>query len=175
MSDMNVSKIRIKMGPIEIDYEGSERFLKEELPSLLVAVSKLYTEAGGCLDPKALPSSPPEAQSSPTSLPPLSTGTIAGRLKCESGSDLILAATAHLHLCLGQHSFTRQQILDQMKQAPTYYKAGYSSNLSKYLKVLVKSGKLNEVHRGTYALTPKTLREMRAEFDSREFAEGSAQ
>jgi hypothetical protein len=33
------SKIRIKLGAIEVEYEGSEQFLKEELPQLLTAVS----------------------------------------------------------------------------------------------------------------------------------------
>jgi hypothetical protein len=41
------SKIKIKMGAIEIDYEGSEEFLKEELPSLLKTVSDLYKSSGG--------------------------------------------------------------------------------------------------------------------------------
>lgn len=40
------SKIRIKMGPIEVEYEGSENFLKEELPELLGTVSNLYKESG---------------------------------------------------------------------------------------------------------------------------------
>ena len=34
------------MGAIEIEFEGSELFLKEELPELLEAVSRLYSEAG---------------------------------------------------------------------------------------------------------------------------------
>ena len=39
------SKIRIKLGPIEVEYEGSEAFLKEELPQLLTAVSDLYSKS----------------------------------------------------------------------------------------------------------------------------------
>ena len=38
--------MRIKMGPIEIDYEGSEDFLKQELPAILTAVSTLHKESG---------------------------------------------------------------------------------------------------------------------------------
>lgn len=175
MSDMNVSKIRIKMGPIEIDYEGSEKFLKEELPSLLVAVSKLYTEAGGCLGSITPPANQSGIQSSPATPLQLTTGTIAGRLRCKTGRDLILAAASHLRLCLEQQSFTRQQILEQMKQEPTYYKGAYSKNLSAYLRTLVSNGKLNEVNKGIYALTPKALTELRAQIDTERIAEGSAQ
>ncbi len=40
MEQAMTSKIRIKLGPIEVEYEGSESFLKEELPYLLAAVAK---------------------------------------------------------------------------------------------------------------------------------------
>ena len=43
---MTTAKMRIKMGPIEIEYEGSEDFLKQELTDLLSAVSKLYQDSG---------------------------------------------------------------------------------------------------------------------------------
>lgn len=174
MSDAQVSKIRIKMGPIEIEYEGSEGFLKEELPNLLAAVSKLYTETGGCLASPGTPSNTAGAQP-PSGNLQLTTGTIAGRLKCKSGPDLIRAAVSRLHLGLGHGSSTRQQILEQMQQAPMYYKSTYSNNLSKYLSVLVKGGKLNEVSKDTYALTTAALTELRTQIDSQGIAEGSAQ
>jgi hypothetical protein len=40
------SKIRIKMADIEVEYEGSEAFLKGELPAILDAVSKLHGDKG---------------------------------------------------------------------------------------------------------------------------------
>jgi hypothetical protein len=36
------SKFKIKLGQIELEYEGSEEFLTKELPELLAAVSKLF-------------------------------------------------------------------------------------------------------------------------------------
>ena len=39
------SKIRIKMGFIEVEFEGSEQFLKEELPDLLTGVSQLHSKS----------------------------------------------------------------------------------------------------------------------------------
>lgn len=174
MSDTHVSKIRIKMGPIELEYEGSEGFLKEELPDLLSAVSKLYTDTGGTLKLPNAANSTTTSQSPPANLQ-LTTGTIASRIKCKSGPDLIRAAAGRLYLGIGQVSFTRQQILDQMQDAPTYYKATYSNNLTKYLSNLVKGGKLNEVSKDTYSLTPDALTELRAQVDSQGVAEGPAQ
>lgn len=40
------SKIRIKLGPVEVEYEGNEAFLKDELPDLLSAVARLHKESG---------------------------------------------------------------------------------------------------------------------------------
>ena len=34
------------MGAVEVDYEGTEEFLKAELPALLAAVSDLYKQSG---------------------------------------------------------------------------------------------------------------------------------
>jgi len=174
MSDLHVSKIRIKMGAIELEYEGSESFLKEELPDLLAAVSKLHTDTGGALTSPAPAVTPPGPQRPSPSLQ-ITTGTIAGRVKCKSGPDLIRAAAARLHFGLGQTSFTRQQILDQMQEAPTYYKATYSKNLTQNLSGLVKGGKLNEISKDTYALTPGALDELRAQIDSQGVTEGSTQ
>ena len=39
------SKIKIKMGLLEVEFEGSEAFLKAELPDLLAAVETLRPEA----------------------------------------------------------------------------------------------------------------------------------
>ena len=43
-SDMT-SRIRIKMGTIEVDYEGSEEFLKNDLLGLLESIVTIYVTA----------------------------------------------------------------------------------------------------------------------------------
>ena len=48
------SKIRVKMGEVEVEYEGAQEFLKTELPSILDAVFKLY-EAGAPLSQRSPP------------------------------------------------------------------------------------------------------------------------
>jgi hypothetical protein len=146
------SKIKIKLGLVEVEYEGSEEFLKKELPDLLSAISKLYKESG-------IPASgqqPTDQLVSVGSTLGGTTGTIAAKLKVSSGSDLAVAAAARLTLGLGQGSFTRDQLLTEMKSASSYCKKNYISNLSNTLNGLVKSAKFVETAKDTYALSAKT-------------------
>jgi hypothetical protein len=164
---MTTSKIKIKLGAIEVEYEGSESFLKEELPQLLSAVSDLYTKSRSALDTSA---SEPNAQSNSLGGSNSSsgdkakfqatTGSIAAKLNCKSGPDLVMAAAARLTLVLDVPTFARQKIIDEMKTATAYYKASYVSNLSVSLNTLVKDGKLNEPSQGTYALTAASLKDL---------------
>lgn len=138
------SKIRIKVGPIEVEFEGTESFLKNELLDLLKAVVDLR---------KKTDASAPEEKDSNGTNTNWTTGTFAAKLKCKSGSDLVVAACAHLSLGLGQSSLKRTAILNEMKTATSHYKKSYGSNLTKILNGLVNSGKLNESATHTYALT----------------------
>jgi len=153
------SKIRIKMGPIEVECEGTEAFLKDELPDLLSTVSNLYKESkigvgdNGGDDPGGGTGGPGQAGVGKIEG---TTGTIAAKLQAKSGSDLILAACAHLTFVAKQKTSTRQQIIDQMKSATGYYKKSHSNNLSKNLLGLVQGGKLIEPSSGSYALNAPT-------------------
>ena len=146
------SKIRIKMGAIEVEYEGSEEFLKTELPELLTAVSELYnkakeTEQEGEEETGTAAGGPHSGGST------LGTTTsIAAKLKSDSGPDLALAAAARLVLGLKQDSFTRQELLKEMQSARSYYSKSMSGNLTKILDGLVKGDKFNEVSKDRYSL-----------------------
>lgn len=140
------SKFRIKLGQIELDFEGNEEFLKKELPELLAAVSKLFQQAGTA----ALSTSPGGTNAV---LPQATTGSIAGKLRVTSGPELIIAAAAHLSLVKGMPTFTRDQVLKEMQSAPTFYKKTYLNNLTAYLGRLVKTQKLREVSKDTYSLS----------------------
>src|SRR4030067_2424975 len=64
----------------------------------------------------------------------LTTGTIAARFNVKTGPDLVLAAATHLVLIKGKQSFNRQQIIDEIKSASSYYKQSYLNNLRVRLK-----------------------------------------
>lgn len=153
------SSIRIKLGPIEVEYEGSEEFLKEELPELLSAIAELHRASGL----GASPSPPGEATegsvppptaggTAVTTLSGMTTGTIAARLKAKSGRGLITAAAAKLELVDGKSNYTRQQLLEEMQTASGYYKQSYRKSLTSYLHGAVKADLLREVSKDTYAL-----------------------
>lgn len=148
------SKIRIKVGDIEVEYEGAEDFLKKELPELLKTVTSLHSIANS-------------PGTSGTGFTPkgdvkLTTANIAAKLSCSSGPDLVIAACAHLHFVQKSETYDRKTILKEMKKATSYYKSTYSNNLSKSLKNLVQDDKLIEPSTNVFSLHANTLKELHA-------------
>lgn len=139
------------MGAIEVEYEGTEEFLRDHLPDFLTTISELHAGSGerDAYDEQA--DEPRDNGKSPASIYG-TTATLAGKLKCTSGPDLAIAAAARLTLGVHQDSFTRQNIHAEMKSARSYYKQNMTSNLSKILEGLVKAGKFNEISKDTYSL-----------------------
>jgi hypothetical protein len=153
------SKIRIKMGAIEVEYEGSEEFLKKELQELLSAVSRLYAQSGASPDGELAVAHPGAGNGSGKVAG--TTATIAGKLACKSAPELMIAAAAHLTLVANKAEFSRKELLDQMKSASGYYKASMTNNLGNYVNNRVKAGELVEVRKGHYALSSKKLADLR--------------
>lgn len=151
------SKIRIKLGPIEVEYEGSEAFLKQELPNLIKTVTELSRSANvveqqedekGGGKPKVVKTIQ------------LSTSSIAAKRSCSSGADLVMAAATHLALVKKQILFSRHELLKEMKTATGFFKNTYVNNLSVILKRLLKTDKLTEPSTGNFSLSAKSGREM---------------
>lgn len=143
------SRIRIHVGAIEVEYEGAEAFLSEELPKLLESLIKLST-----LKPvdNGSETKSATAKATTTNLGVGTTGTIAAKLGCDNGPALISAAAARFTIGAGQETFTRAELVEEMKTASAYFNKNYVGNLSKYLSNMVKSGKLMEVAKDTYSL-----------------------
>jgi hypothetical protein len=156
---MMTSKMRIKLGPIEIEYEGSESFLKEEIPDLLSAVAKLYKESGVPANVQAH-----LGGGQPSGLAQGSTATFAAKLNVKSGPDLIVAACARMTLVSQQASFSRQQIIKEIQGATGYFKKTYINNLTTYLHQLVRVQKLVASADDTFALSIPTLKELELKF-----------
>lgn len=142
-------KIKIKVGQVEVEFEGSEEFFSKELPVLLKNISSLSASVPPIpsLDPPNNPPPPGGGQIQMT------TNSIAAKLAVKSGSDLLVAAAAHLALVKSASTFTRQQILKEMKTATSYFKKSYSTNFTKYLKTITDAGTLIESAANAYALS----------------------
>lgn len=95
-----------------------------------------------------------------------STNTIARLLNAKSASDLVIAAAAHLTLMQKKERLSRQELLDEMKKASSFFKSSYVNNLSNSLKVLVNADRLRLLAPDTYGLSHKertTLEKILAE------------
>lgn len=148
------SKIRIKVGATEIDFEGSEEYMRDELPKLVELLADFAVLGGDEEGSTELDVLPPSNDSSKKPLS-LTTNSIASKLSAKSGSELVVAACAHLYFVKGAERFSRANILAEMKLASNFYKQTFNNNLSSALKQLVKSDLLLEVAQDTYALVEK--------------------
>jgi len=161
------SKIRIKLGLIEVEYEGSEVFIKKELLGFIKAVAELHKvshkEIGKTNIDKAVQELHEEKEDS--QMLGMSTQTLASKLLSKTGPDLIIAASAKLTFSDKKKSFKRQDIIDEMKLATAYYKKNYLNNLTVLLRNLIKSGILNELSPDTYALSAKKKKEIETKID----------
>lgn len=154
------SKIRLKVGQIEIDYEGDHDFLKADLLSLLKETVAIAGSSPVPLEPQTAPATAGAGQ---PSRPTVGTvNAISAKLQVTSGVEMIIAAAAKMHFVDSKATFSRQDILDAMRSAPNYYKASYRNNLSRSLKQLQDDQKITEVAADKFALTASTVTSLEA-------------
>ena len=148
------TKIRMKFGQLEIEYEGGDSFLKNDLSNLLDKMGDFCKEHSVTqfIDTSSEVKSALSSTNGTQKLD-LSTATIASRMDTKTGPDLAIAACAHLTFSKGKEAFSLAEIREEMKSAKSYYNTNMASNLYKGLKNLVKNKRLNETASDTYALT----------------------
>lgn len=133
------TKLRIKVGQVEVECEGSDDFLRKELPELLRVVLELRGSSGdsSANDSESTVDGAHTDRSAAAGV--LSTSTVAAKIDAKTGSDLTLAAVAALVIGGRKDSVSRGEILKAMQSAKAYYKTTYRNNLSKSLATLVKA------------------------------------
>jgi len=159
------SKIRIKMGDVEVEYEGSEEFLRDELRALLSSVLDLHKVRGDSVSNNDLNAEGKKGGGSSNGFTG-TTNTVAAKLSSSSGADLVIAAAAQLCLVSGKDSFSRVTLLKEMQTAKSYYKISYCNNLSKYIKTLVIADRLREIAKDTYSLSAGERKKLETQLDS---------
>lgn len=166
-----MSKIRIKIGAVEVEYEGTDDFLRDELPLLLDKLATLGARVpdsntgGGA----AAPANNQVNLANGGSVGSADVGTcstVAATIGAKTGPELAVAAGAKLIIGDGRSSFTRKELLIEMQSATAYYNKNYSSNLSKIINGLVKEKKFREVAKDTFALAANVIEELRARLAS---------
>lgn len=154
---MSDAKIRIKIGSIELEYEGDPSFLTGGIEGLLTTVGEL---AGSVPEeivkidatPTATATATTTASSTNSELN-ASTNTIAAHLGGKSGPELIMCAVAQLELVQKKAGVSRSEILEEMKGATSYYNKSMGKNIGQNLSSLTKAKRLNHLSGDRYALT----------------------
>lgn len=164
MSNGQPIKIKFKTAHVEIEYEGSEEFLRAELLELTTKIEETY-KASPPIDMLPQQAVVPSQQVTSNDAPKISLSlkSIAAKLNVTSEPELVLATCAYLTLSANRDTFTRKDIFDTMKTASGFYKKSYSSNLSVTLDGLIKNGKLLHQANDVFALSVQT----RSELESR--------
>jgi hypothetical protein len=155
---MSTSKIHIKTPAIELNYEGSEEFLKTELAAFLQTVASFSPPPAKQAAPPASPATP--AATTEGNSPPngaQTTGSIAAKLGVSSGPELAKAAAYRLTVCQGKDTFSRLELTEEMRSASQYFKETYRKNLSATLDRLVADDVLLERSPGVYAMQGATV------------------
>src|SRR5262245_12773421 len=152
------SKIKIKYGEIEVEYEGAEEFLKNDLPELLKTLADLHqpAKAVGSQSSNHVNSKPSGASGEEITL---STGSIAARNSYKSAPELDIADCAQKALVQKKGTYTREEILEQMQTANGFYKTSSRNNLTQSLNSLIKGGEILENSDKTYSLSATKLKE----------------
>lgn len=153
------TRLRVKLGAAEIEYEGDAQFLKDEVMPTVGRMLELVQERADLQRP-----APTMIQANSVETPlPLpngskpshSTNTIATLLNASTGGDLAIAAAARLILIDGKETVSRSDLLKEMQGATTFYKQTMSNNLTTTLKALAKDDRLRLVGSNTYSLSHK--------------------
>ena len=142
---MEITKLNIEMKGLKVSYEGPSNFLNDGLVMLCEQLSGLEM-------PEVEQSASGDHVEAKGGSLKMSTTDVAVKLASKSGSDLVMAAAAHLRFSKGREDFKRGDLLAEMKSAKSFYKQTYSNNLSKSLEGLVKGGRLSNPATDTYAL-----------------------
>jgi hypothetical protein len=148
-----MSRIKVKFGDLEIEYEGEQKFITGGLLNF----AKEFVVAAG-ENVVASPASGVKRERK--GVVALTTSSIAQKLGSKSGSDLAVAAAAHLILAKKMDQFSHTQLLSEMRGAKTFYKKSFHSNLGNHLKTLVNAGRFNHISGNDYALSENEITDL---------------
>ncbi|MEI3315563.1 MAG: hypothetical protein V8R29_04975 [Eggerthellaceae bacterium] len=150
------SKITINLGSLSVEYEGPEDYLRDGLFTLIEQLQGISINVASQSFPSEEETTVIVEPTSPSCISTslnLSVDNIAAKLGVKNARDVTLAASAYLAFVEQKSSFSRQEILNAMKRATSYYKQSMGSNLSKTLARMVKDDELLQGSKGAYSLS----------------------
>lgn len=160
------TKLKIKMGHIEFEYEGDANYDNEAVKDLFSHLESL----AGAAPPGTFDALPPLSESEDiqqgregaSDIANLSVATVAARLGGSSGREVALAAAAQLQICQGKTKFSRRELLAAMKEAHGHYNKSMSGNLTSILQSLIQGKQLLSMADNQMCLSASELDRMRS-------------
>ena len=148
---------------MEFEYKGSPQHINEYVREYIDQI--LDSKMARAAQSDAPMHRPEEHRSSESSKSnstiELSVTSLATHLSVNTGPELIIAAAAKLKLSDGKDKFSRKEILEEMQDAPSFFRPTYAKNMTQNLGSLIKFKKLNETSKNTFALTARELARLR--------------
>ncbi len=149
-----MNKLRLKVGDTEIEYEGSKDFSREDIETLLEIIGTASVQQTKNSDLNDDGGSGGNPASGGAKLTEMSTRMIAQKLNAKTAKEVAFAASIRLGLIDGRQSYSRQEILTEMKNAHGHYKSSMKgSNLKSALEGLTKDDLLIEPQSDKFSLT----------------------
>lgn len=157
------AKVRIKAGPVEFEYEGETELGVADIKDLFSHIETLFkvpvlAEPSDGHSYNPMPESPKEKGAGPTTK--LHVNSIAAKLNAKSGPEVAVAAAASLQIMSGKQTFSRAELLAEMKKAPQYYNANMSKNLSYIMKGLI-GDKVHQNGDDAFSLASETFEDLK--------------
>ena len=145
------SRIRVKVGTFEIEYEGTEDYLKAEFPGLLKAITALpgVTAAAAAAATESVAEGGVEQVGA--------GGQCVSYHRAETPGD---HGSRPRHgggtrpLSNGTQPFAKKQLKAELRSAQGFYKSSYGSNFDVALTRLVKGGKISHTGETTTRCRP---------------------
>lgn len=170
-AEPKIAKIKLKVGSMELEYEGDPSFLTGGIEALLVTMGDLVGKAPDEPSPVVVPAAhvqPANGNGNGNGVGVIggqfnfSTNTIAAHLGANSCPELVICAMAQLELVQGRTASGRAAILAEMKSATSYFNENMRKNMSAALSSLTKSKRINQISTDSYALSATEKKKVEA-------------
>ncbi len=142
------TRLRVKLGAAEIEYEGGAATLEKVIMPTVARMIDMVESHADLQGPHA----PIQIEQSKTPAPQLasnsydhSSNTIAVSMNASSASELTIAACAHLVFVKKKERFSRKEMLNEMRGAPSFFNSNMPGNHTKTLATLVDNRRLHLV------------------------------
>ncbi|HKW54975.1 MAG TPA: hypothetical protein VJO12_14880 [Stellaceae bacterium] len=160
---MAISKLRIKLGDVEVEYEGEAAFVETGLIELVGKVQDMAAKSTPVMARSAMNAGKPGATpaSSPSTPVQMTTKSIATKMSAKKGPEVAKAAVAKLGILQGKPTFSRSEILEEMRTATGIFRPSMNGNMTPILNSLAQDDVIIESSPEVYALTPNGETQLR--------------